>query len=77
MLRALNHEIEQRSNNINMAIAAKQEQRNRNQLKRQGRQILTEKHIFYRLINYLDDIDTDEENLGERKRAPNLDFTNV
>ncbi len=67
MLRALNHEIEQRSNNMNMAIAAKQEQRNRSELERKGRQILTEKHIIYRLINYLDEIDTDEENLGERK----------
>jgi hypothetical protein len=24
----------------------------------------------------MDDIDTDEENLGERKWAPNLEFTN-
>ncbi len=76
MLRALNHEIEQKSNNINMAIAEKQEQRNRSELERQRRQILTEKHIIYRLINYMDDIDTDEENLGERKWAPNLEFTN-
>jgi hypothetical protein len=50
MLRALNHEIEQKSNNINMAIAAKQEQRNRSELERQLKKVSSKFGIYKFLV---------------------------